>query len=98
MPWWQLADGQPVGDALQSAKLETMRRGAPAREWAAFVAVGDPLVEIPLRSPRGLPDWIVPVVATALAAGLVAAYSLRTRKGRMGEASSPAAVRARTHH
>jgi CHAT domain-containing protein len=93
-----LAEGRPVGDALQAAKLETIRRGAPEREWAAFVAVGDPLVEIPLRAPRGWPGWIVPLLAVVLAGGLVVAYSRVTRKRRMGEASSPAAVRARTHH
>ncbi len=93
-----LAEGQSVGDALRSAKLEAMRRGAPAREWAAFVAVGDPLIKIPLRAPPRLPRWIVAAVAAALGGGLVAAYWLRTRRGRMGEASSPAGVRARTHH
>lgn len=93
-----LAAGRSVGDALRSAKLEAIRGGAPANEWAAFVAVGDPLIEIPLRPPPRLPGWIVAVVTTALLGGLVAAYSLRTRKIRIGEASSPAGVKARTHH
>jgi hypothetical protein len=47
-----LADGLPVGDALQAAKLAALRRGAPAREWATFTAVGDPLVRVPLHRPR----------------------------------------------
>ena len=93
-----LAKGQSVGDALRSAKLEAIRRGAPAREWAAFVSVGDPLIEIPLRAPPRLPRWIVAFLALAIAGGLVAAYSLRTRKDRIGEASAPAGVSARTHH
>ena len=47
-----LAAGLPVADALRAAKLAALRRGAPPREWATFIAVGDPLVRIPLRPPR----------------------------------------------
>jgi CHAT domain-containing protein len=64
-----LAAGLPVGDALRSAKLDALRRGAPAKEWAAFTVVGDPLVRIPLRVPW--PERLRPiliVVALALAA------------------------------
>ena len=46
-----LAVGLPVGDALQASKLAALRRGAPAREWATFTAVGDPLVRVPLHRP-----------------------------------------------
>ena len=93
-----LAEGQAVGNALRLTKLEAIRRGAPAREWAAFVAVGDPLIKVPLRAPGGFPRWKVVLIATALAGGLGAAYWSRTRKDRIGDASSPAGVRARTHH
>jgi CHAT domain-containing protein len=47
-----LATGRSVGDALQAAKLAALHRGAPAREWVTFTAVGDPLVRIPLHRPR----------------------------------------------
>jgi hypothetical protein len=30
-----------------------VRRGEPPRTWAAFVAVGDPLVTVALRAPAG---------------------------------------------
>ncbi len=42
----QLAGGLPVAGALRASKLEAMRRGAPASEWAAFVVVGDPLARV----------------------------------------------------
>ncbi len=46
-----LAKGLPVGDALRAAKLDGLRRGAPPWEWAAFTAVGDPMVTVALRAP-----------------------------------------------
>lgn len=46
-----LASGLPVTDALRAAKLDAIRRGAPPSEWAAFTAVGDPLVTVPLQLP-----------------------------------------------
>jgi CHAT domain-containing protein len=39
-----LGRGLTVVDALRAAKVEALRRGARAGEWAAFTAVGDPLV------------------------------------------------------
>jgi CHAT domain-containing protein len=48
-----LARGLPVADALRAAKLDAVRRGEPPRTWAAFVAVGDPLVTVSLRAPAG---------------------------------------------
>ncbi|AHG89718.1 CHAT domain protein [Gemmatirosa kalamazoonensis] len=48
-----LARGLPVADALRVAKLDAVRRGEPPRTWAAFVAVGDPLVTVPLKTPAG---------------------------------------------
>lgn len=46
-----LAKGLPVGEALRSAKLARRSAGAPASEWAAFAAIGDPLLSVPLRTP-----------------------------------------------
>lgn len=82
-----IARGLPVGDALQAAKIDAIRRGVPPRVWGAFTAIGDPLVRIPLRAPGGPPRWLpLALVLTALAAG-AAAYSVRTRRRRIGEAS-----------
>jgi CHAT domain-containing protein/tetratricopeptide (TPR) repeat protein len=47
-----LAKQQPVIEALRAAKLQALRRGAPPRTWAGFMALGDPLVVVPLRPPR----------------------------------------------
>src|SRR5262249_42726552 len=47
-----LARGLPVADALRAAKLDSIERGANAKEWAVFTAVGDPLVQVPLVLPR----------------------------------------------
>jgi CHAT domain-containing protein/tetratricopeptide (TPR) repeat protein len=75
-----LATGQPVGDALRTAKLAALRRGAPPGEWAAFGVVGDPLVTVPLRTPTPeRPWWLVAPVVAALAAPL---YWVR-RRGRV---------------
>ncbi|HET9726207.1 MAG TPA: CHAT domain-containing protein [Gemmatimonadales bacterium] len=65
-----LAAGLPVADALQAAKLAALRRGAPAREWVTFTAVGDPLVRIPLHPPRPQwPPWAVGLGAVTLLLG-----------------------------
>ncbi|HET7459397.1 MAG TPA: CHAT domain-containing protein [Gemmatimonadaceae bacterium] len=87
-----MAHGLPVGDALRAAKLDAIRRGAPPREWAAFAAVGDPLVTVPLRSPSPSP-WRLWAVAAALALfGVVlAAYWLRGRDARAAGGSSSGA-------
>ena len=75
-----LARGLPVAEALRAAKLEAIRRGAPPGEWAAFTAVGDPLVIVPLRAPSRVRSWWVAVLAAlALGAGTVRTYSLRER-------------------
>jgi CHAT domain-containing protein len=52
-----LARGLPVVDALHNAKLEALRRGEPPRVWAAFFAIGDPLVTVPLRAPPPRRWW-----------------------------------------
>jgi CHAT domain-containing protein len=46
-----LARGLPVTDALRVAKLSAVKAGEPPRIWAAFLAIGDPLVTVPLRPP-----------------------------------------------
>jgi len=69
-----LASGLPVADALRAAKLDALRRGAPASEWAAFVAVGNPLVEVPLRTPApSAAPWLT-WLAGAAVLGLLGAY------------------------
>jgi len=74
-----LARGLAVTDALRAAKVAAIARGAPAREWAAFATVGDPLVTTPLRMaapPRGR-MWVA--LALLLGAAGLAVYRLRTR-------------------
>ena len=46
-----LARGLPVTDALRLAKLSALKAGEPPRIWAAFLAIGDPMVTVPLRAP-----------------------------------------------
>ena len=46
-----LAGGQPVIEALRTAKLRALGEGRSVRAWAAFLSVGDPLVTVPLRTP-----------------------------------------------
>jgi CHAT domain-containing protein len=46
-----LARGLAVPDALQSAKLAAVKAGEPPQIWAAFLAIGDPFVTVPLRVP-----------------------------------------------
>jgi CHAT domain-containing protein len=46
-----LARGLPVIDALRVAKLAAVKAGEPPEIWAAFLAIGDPLVTVPLRVP-----------------------------------------------
>jgi len=53
-----MAEGQPVADALRVAKLAALRHGEPARDWAAFTVVGDPLVRVPLTRPAPGPSMV----------------------------------------
>jgi hypothetical protein len=46
-----LARGLPVTDALRAAKLSAVQAGEPPQIWAAFLAIGDPGVTVPLRAP-----------------------------------------------
>jgi CHAT domain-containing protein len=86
-----LARGLPVAEALRAAKLEAIRRGAPPGAWAAFTAVGDPLVTVPLRVPSRVPNgWVAALAALALGAGAAGTYALTRRAG--GGAASPRPV------
>jgi CHAT domain-containing protein/tetratricopeptide (TPR) repeat protein len=95
-----LARGLAVGEALRAAKVKALRRGAPPSVWAAFMMVGDPLVRIPLRTPRSLPHWWpVATAALTLLLGSALAYSARMRRRRTPERRSvPSSAVARTHH
>ena len=56
-----LARGLPVPDALRTAKLSAVKAGEPPQIWAAFLAIGDPLVTVPLRAPpKSWWSWIRP--------------------------------------
>lgn len=74
----ELARGKPLVEALRAAKLASLRRGAPQGEWAAFNAVGDPLVVVPLRTPAPRRGWWVG--ASGLAVVLIAAATARRRR------------------
>ena len=56
-----LARGLPVPDALRAAKLGAVKAGEPPQIWAAFLAIGDPLVTVPLRTPpKPWWSWMLP--------------------------------------
>jgi CHAT domain-containing protein/tetratricopeptide (TPR) repeat protein len=56
-----LAGGLTVTDALRAAKVAAVKAGEPPQIWAAFLAIGDPLVTVPLRTPRkSWWAWMVP--------------------------------------
>ena len=74
----ELARRKPLFEALRAAKLASLRRGAPPGEWAAFNAVGDPLVVVPLRAPASPRWWSVG--AAGLAVVLIAAAATRLRR------------------
>jgi tetratricopeptide (TPR) repeat protein len=82
-----LAAGLAVSDALQAAKLDAIRKGDSPRIWAAFVAVGDPMVRVPLEAPRGRRFWPIWFGMAVVIGILAARYSERARKRRSGEAS-----------
>ena len=65
-----LARGQAVGEALRTAKLAAVARGATPAEWAAFTVVGDALVTVPLTEPpAGGRWWTTAALLGALGAG-----------------------------
>lgn len=66
-----LAAGENAADALRSAKLDAIRRGASPAEWAAFTVIGDPTIRVPLRTPSGRPAlWAIALGVAVLATGL----------------------------
>ena len=80
----ELARGRPVTQALRATKLASFREGMPARDWAAFVTIGDPLVRVPLHEPSLLAAQ--PLLAGALIllialGGLAARRWRRPRRG-----------------
>lgn len=78
-----LAARQPVAEALRAAKLASIARGDPPREWAAFQAIGDPMVVVPLRKPATFsPAWLAAGLAAA-AAGAAGVLLRRRRYSRM---------------
>jgi len=74
-----LANGLPVTDALREAKLDAIRRGAPPNEWAAFTAVGDPLVTVPLRPPPARAPTTLVAMMAVLALGSVGLITMIRR-------------------
>ncbi len=93
-----LARGRSVGDALRAAKLDALRRGAPASEWAAFAVIGDPFVRVPLHQPPARRLWLLLAGLALPGAGLALAYGWRRRNVRVSErVSEPATVVAVTH-
>ena len=78
-----MVGGRPIAEALQAAKIAAMRRGAPAREWAAFTLIGDPMLTIPFHAPRADRRWWLLAGAALLA--LVVAYGVVTRRRTSGE-------------
>ena len=73
-----MAGGRPVGEALQEAKIAALRRGAPAREWAAFTVIGDPSLAVPLHAPasRGR-FWLIAGAALLV---VIVAYGVVMRR------------------
>ena len=80
-----LASGQPVGEALRTAKLAALARGAAPGEWAAFTVVGDPTVLVPVRRPPEPRQWYLAAGAAALLLGGPLLYRATTRKERGSE-------------
>jgi hypothetical protein len=73
-----LAAGQPVVDALRTAKLDAIARGAPPAQWAAFTIIGNPAVAIPLTLPSRRPGFAL-VLSAALLVLLASGWVWRRR-------------------
>jgi hypothetical protein len=81
-----MAKGQPVAQALRTAKLAAIRRGAPPRDWAAFTVVGDPEARVKLSRPAPRPSlWWVAAAGAALVLGGL----LVRRRGEVGDPAVP---------
>jgi CHAT domain-containing protein len=92
-----LARGETVAEALRSAQLAAIRRGAPAGEWAGFTVVGDPLARVALVQPSGLPrDIWLRLGGVTLLLGAAAYWAVR-RRGRRAERTAAPAEVAPTH-
>jgi CHAT domain-containing protein/tetratricopeptide (TPR) repeat protein len=76
-----MAEGQVASEALRSAKLAALRRGAPPREWAAFTLVGDPLARPSLRLPAGDGRSVLLTALAGVVVALVAYGLIRKRRG-----------------
>ncbi len=94
-----LARGLTVAEALREAKLAAIRRGAPARDWAGFTVVGDPLVRIAVSAPSPYANRlrVVALAGAAILLGLVI-YGAMRRRGRSAERGPGRGVMATTHH
>ena len=81
-----MAMGQPVAQALRTAKLAAIRRGAPPRDWAAFTVVGDPEARVKLKRPAPRPSlwWVAAAGAALVLGGLFV-----RRRGEAGEPAVP---------
>lgn len=78
----ELAAGHPVAEALRRARLRAWQGGAAPREWAAFVAVGDPTIRVALNAPgSGYGRWIAGVAIVLLTAAGWWALRRRTSAG-----------------
>lgn len=71
-----LGRGEPKASAMRIAKLEMLRRGAPAEDWAAFVLSGDG--SDPLTSYLSWSSLLGGAAVLLIAAGI----TLSSRKGR----------------
>ena len=78
-----MSEGRPVSDALRQAKLAALQRGVPAREWAAFTVVGDPLARPSLHAPANDAP-LVPLVAIGVFA-VVLIYGAVMRRRRVSD-------------
>ncbi len=78
-----LASGRTVSDALRDAKLEAMRAGARPSEWAAFVALGDPMTTVQLVEPEGpaVPRGWIGIAGTLALVALLGYGVMRKRSG-----------------
>jgi CHAT domain-containing protein len=77
----EMAGGAGASDALRAAKLAAIAAGAPAREWAAFTIVGDPLARPALRVPqRGPPVAAFAGLAFVLLAAAYWVVVIRKRR------------------
>lgn len=73
-----LAQGTPIGGAVQAAKLRLMKDGLGPSAWGAFELVGDGRLRLPLQRPGASLVWWL--VAAAVAAWLIWLSERRHRR------------------